>query len=459
MLTRLRGRIYLTVALVAVLFAGAGSMLYIALSRPASSTEFEGFAVVVVVFALALSWVVTESVVQKIKDAVAETQRAVVGLGAGDKSSRARVLHDDELGDLARAFNESAHTLAQKLDMMSAEEAQLRTILDAMVEAVFVTDREGRIVLSNAALQKLAGARVDGRSAVEAIRSAELHDAVALALRGVESSVQIETRLVNEPRVLAAHVSPLPQGSGVVSVLHDVTDLKLADTVRRDFVANASHELRTPLTAIRGFAETLASGGVQDPQLVTRFVGRILEHSVRLQRLVDDLMQLSRAEAPDETFVLEGIDLTAAVVRATRGLEAAAAQKRIKVQIEHDTPGLSVLADERAIDHVLVNLIDNAVKYSSDDGEVTIRTHVLGDHVVIDVSDTGSGIAATHLPRIFERFYRVDPGRSRDVGGTGLGLAIVKHLTQRMGGEVSVDSRVGHGTTFHVKLKLSASSA
>lgn len=460
MLSRLRGRIYFTVALVAVLFVGAGSLLYAALSQPQSShaLEFDGFAVVVVVFALALSVVVTESLVRRLNGSIEETRRAVLGLGAGDITTRARVLEGDELGELARAFNETANTLAQKLETMSAEEAQLRTILDAMVEAVFVTDREGRIVLSNAALQRLAGSRVDGRSAVEAIRSPELHDAVALALRGVESSVQIETRLLNEPRMLAAHVSPLPQGSGVVSVLHDVTDLKLADTVRRDFVANASHELRTPLTAIRGFAETLANGGVQDPQLVIRFVGRILEHSVRLQRLVDDLMQLSRAEAPDETFALEGIDLVSAIARATRGLEAAAAQKRIKMHVEHEATGISVLADERAIDHVLVNLIDNAVKYTGEEGDVTVRTRVADEHVLIEVSDTGSGIAAAHLPRIFERFYRVDPGRSRDAGGTGLGLAIVKHLTQRMGGVVSVDSRIGQGTTFRVKLKRSTTS-
>src|SRR5262249_9674425 len=162
---------------------------------------------------------------------------------------------------------------------------------DAMVEGVFVTDRDGRIVMTNEALVRLAGANVEGRSPVEAIRSAELHDAVTNALHGVESSVQIETRLGPSPRILAVQIAPLPGRAGVVAVLHDVTELKLADPVRRDFVANASHELRTPLTAIRGFAETLLDGAASDPALAKRFLGRILEHAVRLSRLVDDLLE------------------------------------------------------------------------------------------------------------------------------------------------------------------------
>lgn len=459
MFGKLRARVYATLSLITVLLVGAGWVVFQAISRVHAPGEPEigGFILVVSVFALALSIVLGEALVRSLLLPVRDLNQVVSALAKGDQAARARNAHDDELGELARTIDRMAAQFGARFDAMSAEEAQLRTILDAMVEAVFVTDREGRIILTNAALLRLAGARVDGRTAVEAIRSPDLHEAVTLGLRGVESSVQIETRLLTEPRVLAAHVSPLPQGSGVVVVLHDVTDLKLADTVRRDFVANASHELRTPLTAIRGFAETLANGGVQDPQLVSRFVGRILEHSVRLQRLVDDLMQLSRAEAPDETFVVEPVDLASVVARAMRGLEASASLKRIRLVTDHAVPGLRVLADERALDHVLVNLIDNGVKYTPEDGTVTVRSSVDEGAAIIEVADTGGGIAATHLSRIFERFYRVDPGRSRDVGGTGLGLAIVKHLTQRMGGEVSVDSKVGQGTVFRVKLRISTS--
>ncbi len=452
----MRARVYFTVAAVAALLVGAAWLILgpISHSLHHDAAQLVSYGVAVGAFAILLGVVVSEALIRSLEAPVRDLQRVVTALAAGDQSARIRNVEDDELGELSRTVDRMATQIGARLDAMSAEEAQLRTILDSMVEAVFVTDPEGRIILTNAALQRLAGARVEGRTAVEAIRSPELHDAVALALRGVESSVQIETRMATESRVLAAHISPLPQGSGVVTVLHDVTDLKLADTVRRDFVANASHELRTPLTAIRGFAETLA-GGVQDPVLVSRFVGRILEHSVRMQRLVDDLMQLSRAEAPDETFVVEPIDLSTAVARALRSVEAAAAKKRIKLQTDQAIAGVRVLADERALDHVLINLADNGVKYTPEEGSVTVRLRAAEDGwVYIEVADTGGGIAAPHLSRIFERFYRVDPGRSRDVGGTGLGLAIVKHLTQRMGGEVSVESSLGVGTVFRVKLRV-----
>ncbi len=407
--------------------------------------------------ALLLAWLLSELLTRSLTRPLAELARAADALAAGEVSVRVRSPRKDELGLLARSLDRMADAVDARIARMSAEEAQLRTILDAMEEGVFVTDREGRIRLTNAALQRLAG-RVEGRTAVEAIRSPELHEAVEGALRGRASSVTIETRLGVDPRVLAAQVAPLPARSGVVAVLHDVTELKLADTVRRDFVANASHELRTPLTAIRGFAETLADGAIGDPVLAKRFLGRILEHAVRLQRLVDDLLELSRAESPDVVFTLGPVDVGAAVARALRGLERNASDKRITLGAE----GLGaaprfVQADAVALDHVLVNLVDNGVKYTPDGGQVSVRVADAGDDgVAIEVADTGGGIAPQNLPRIFERFYRVDSGRAREVGGTGLGLAIVKHLVQRMGGEVSVESKLGRGTTFRVQLRRAA---
>lgn len=405
------------------------------------------------VVALLLGGLLAELLTRSLTQPVSELARVAAALAAGDVSARLRSERKDELGELARSVDRMADALEQRFTRMAADEAQLRTILDAMVESVFVTDREGRIRVTNAALQRLAG-RVEGRSAVEAIRSPQLHDAVEGALRGVESSVTIETRLGLDPRILHAHVAPLPQRGGVVAVLHDVTDLKLADTVRRDFVANASHELRTPLTAIRGFAETLAEGAIGDPVLAKRFLGRILEHSVRLQWLVDDLMELSRAESPEVAFTLEAVDVAAAVAKALRGLERSASEKKITLGVEGlGGPSLFVRADEVALDHVLVNLIDNGVKYTPDGGQVTVRVRAAGDeHIELEVADTGGGIEPQHLARIFERFYRVDSGRARVVGGTGLGLAIVKHFAQRMGGEVSVESTLGAGTTFLVRL-------
>jgi two-component system phosphate regulon sensor histidine kinase PhoR len=407
--------------------------------------------------ALLLAWLLSELLTRSLVRPLAELGRAADALAAGEVSVRVRSQRRDELGLVARSLDRMADAIDARIARMSAEEAQLRTILDAMVEGVLVTDREGRIRLTNAALQKLAG-RVEGRTAVEAIRSAELHEAVEGALRGESSSVTLEIRVGVESRMLAAQVAPLPARSGVVAVLHDVTELKLADTVRRDFVANASHELRTPLTAIRGFAETLADGAIGDPVLAKRFLGRILEHAVRLQRLVDDLLELSRAESPDVAFTLGPVDVGVAISRALRGLERNAADKRITLSAEGlDDAPLFVEADAVALDHVLVNLVDNGVKYTPDGGRVTVHLDTNPEEgVVIEVSDTGGGIAPQNLPRIFERFYRVDSGRAREVGGTGLGLAIVKHLVQRMGGEVGVESRLGRGTTFRVQLRRAA---
>ncbi len=404
--------------------------------------------------ALLLAWLLSELLTRSLVRPLAELGRAADALAAGEVSVRVRSQRKDELGLLARSLDRMADAIDARIARMGAEEAQLRTILDAMVEGVLVTDREGRIRLTNAALQKLAG-RVEGRTAVEAIRSAELHEAVEGALRGESSSVTLEIRVGVESRMLAAQVAPLPARSGVVAVLHDVTELKLADTVRRDFVANASHELRTPLTAIRGFAETLADGAIGDPVLAKRFLGRILEHAVRLQRLVDDLLELSRAESPDVAFTLGPVDVGAAVSRALRGLERNAAEKQITLSAEGlDEEPIFVEADAVALDHVLVNLVDNGVKYTPEGGRVTVSIDTdTEEGVVIEVSDTGGGIAPQNLPRIFERFYRVDSGRAREVGGTGLGLAIVKHLVQRMGGEVGVESRLGRGTTFRVVLR------
>jgi two-component system phosphate regulon sensor histidine kinase PhoR len=411
---------------------------------------------VVGLVALALGALLAELLARSLVRSLGDVQGAVERLGRGDLTARVRSAREDELGALAREVDRAADAIGERLGKMIEEEDRLRTILDAMVEGVLVTDREGRIVLTNAALVRMTG-RVEGRTVVEAIRSPELRTAVERALRGDESSVQIETRIGGDLRQLAAHVAPLAGRNGVVAVLHDVTSLKLADTVRRDFVANASHELRTPLTAIRGFAETLRDGAVENPELARRFVTRIFEHAVRLGRLVDDLLELSRAESPEATFALESVELGPAVAKVLRGLESAAAEKRIALGMEGLAgPPLRVRADVRGLDHVLVNLVDNAVKYTPEGGQVTVRAREDGAHVEIEVTDTGGGIAPQHLPRLFERFYRVDAGRSREVGGTGLGLAIVKHFVQRMGGEVTVDSKLGRGTTFRVRLERGA---
>jgi two-component system phosphate regulon sensor histidine kinase PhoR len=404
------------------------------------------------VLALAASLVVAELFARRVAGPLSELRRAADALSDGHFDVRVRSRRRDEIGAIGRAIDRMAEQLAERLDAVRAEETRLRVMLDAMDEAVLVTDPAGRVVLSNAALTRLSGGPAIGRTAVEAIRSAELHEAVDRALAGERAKAVFQLDTGREIRIISAHVAPLPSHTGAIVVMRDVTDVRRLDAVRRDFVANASHELRTPLTAIRGFAETLRDGALEDPRIAKRFVGNIVENSIRLSRLVDDLLELSRSESPDARVELEPIDALAIASKVLSSLEGRASEKGVQLGIEGAAAAEPARGDERALDQVLLNLVDNAIKYTPAGGRAIVRFVPDPDDVVIEVADTGPGIGASHLPRIFERFYRVDAGRSREQGGTGLGLAIVKHLTSRMDGEISVESRLGHGTVFRVRL-------
>ena len=383
---------------------------------------------------------------------IAELTRVADELAAGKLDARTRADRDDELGRAGQAIDRMAEELRARIARLRAEEARLAAMLEGMVEAVFVTDATGRIVRTNRAFEALVSGPAGGRTVVEAIRSAELHEAVMRAREGSPEAVDLDVKLGAEVRTLSAQISPLPEKGGVVAVLHDVTDLKQADRVRRDFVANASHELRTPLTAIRGYAETLLDGALGDPATSERFVTTILRHTIRLQRLVDDLLALSRAESLELSMELGPVDVCEVAREAVSATEAQAQSKGIEVRIEIPDDLPPALASPWALDHVLVNLVDNAVKYTPEGGSVVVRSAADDHAVTVDVSDTGPGIPASSRERVFERFYRVDKGRSRDRGGTGLGLAIVKHLVSRMDGEITLDTAPGRGTTFRVRI-------
>jgi two-component system phosphate regulon sensor histidine kinase PhoR len=359
----------------------------------------------------------------------------------GKLEGRVRSERRDALGSLGRAIDEMADQLAERIETVHAETARLRTIVDAMIEAVVVTDEKGTIVMTNAALVALVGRDPVGRTVIEALRSPELGDAVQRANRGDSTRVAFDLR------------TALPKGAGVITVIHDVTDVRRADSVRRDFAANASHELRTPLTSIRGFAETLLDGAIEQPEVGRRFAQNIVDNAVRLQRLVDDLLELSRAESPDVELELEPVSAIEIATKVVRSLEGRASDKGTEVTVKGDAATAWCLAEPRALDHVLMNLVENAIKYSPPKARVAVLVDADAEHVRIRVKDDGPGIAPHHVGRIFERFYRVDPGRSREQGGTGLGLSIVKHLATRMEGDVTVESKLGAGTTFTVTLR------
>jgi len=322
-----------------------------------------------------------------------------------------------------------------------------RELLAAVPDAAAVVAKDGRIRVANTAFDALAaGGKAAGLTPLEATRSAELSEAVRRALEGTARRLEVAL----SRRVQLVHLAPLLRGE-VLLLARDVTDEKRAEATRRDFVANASHELRTPIAAIRAAAETLLVGAVDDPAAARGFVEIVGRHAERLARLTDDLLDLSRLESRQWRFEFAAVEV-APLARQVLELHAAAAGAK-GVALEHAVPErLTVRADARALEQVLVNLVDNAVKYTPA-GRVAIQAARAGGRAEISVADTGPGIERRHLERIFERFYRVDPGRAREAGGTGLGLAIVKHLAQGMDGEVGVESGAG-GTRFWIRLPL-----
>ena len=381
-------------------------------------------------------------------------------LAAGRMGERTRSVRRDELGQIGRALDRLAEELEERQLRLRAQEDRLTTMLDSMAEAVFVTDEDGMIDLTNDALDNLVELDPIGRTVIEVIRDGDLHDAVLNAIESGEWNVPREVafshRLDGHERHFVAQIAPLEHGGGAIGVMHDVSKREAAERLRRDFIANASHELRTPVTAIRGYAETLASGPPKDPAMATRFIDVILRHAHRLEALVDDMVTLSRAESETSDVALEEVNIGAVLDEVVEGLSGKAEAKGIRVDVGALSELPPVYAQARGVDQVLINLVDNAIKYTPEKGRVWIEWSApLGEDVAISICNSGPEIPAKHLPRLFERFYRVDAGRSREIGGTGLGLAIVKHLVASMGGRVGVESEAGE-TRFTVHLPPAA---
>lgn len=373
----------------------------------------------------------------------------------GDLSVRSGGRGTDEFAELGRSLDSMATSLSASLEALRSERDRLGSILEGMQEGVLVLDGENRVALLNPALREmlLLESDVENRPASEVLRQAELLAIFGRARVG-KSPVAEEVELSGiKPRRLLVRAQTLPgEETSLLAVLVDVTDLRRLETLRRDFVANASHELRTPVTAIRSAAETLQEAASQDPEGAKIFMQIIERNAERLHQLVQDLLDLSRIESREFRLDPEPLDLATSIDHATGLIIERARRKGIRVDPEVARHRPPVLADRRALEQVLANLLDNAIKYCPSGARVTVRGEEEGDFVRLSVVDTGPGIEPTHLPRLFERFYRVDAGRSREVGGTGLGLAIVKHLVDAMGGTVAVESTPGKGTTFSFTL-------
>jgi two-component system phosphate regulon sensor histidine kinase PhoR len=374
-------------------------------------------------------------------------------MAEGDLAQSVPVPGSDEIAELGVALNRTAVALREKIERLGDEQAKVRTILDGMTEGVVALDDRGRLLLLNPSARVMFGVEngaSEGRSFVEVIRQKGLLDLIE-EVRASGAPARHELELgppVN--RVVAARGAPLglgPGSGGVLLVLHDVTELRRLERVRSEFVANVSHELRTPLTCIKGYLETLLDGALDDRTHARRFLEIAGTHAERLDRLIDDLLELSNIESGRVTFVPVRLDLGDVVAGVAAMFERRTAQSHQTLE-RAVPPGLVVHADRDRLVQILVNLVDNAVKFTPESGRIGIEAGPGPDgRVEIRVRDTGIGIPSTDLPRITERFYRVDKDRSREVGGTGLGLAIVKHLVQAHGGELRIDSVLGQGTT------------
>lgn len=380
-------------------------------------------------------------------------------IGKGEFGRRISVTTRDELGDLAMVMNDMTTRIKGQFECISAEKSQLDTILRSMGEGLMVTDAKGNITMVNPAFRSLFSIQEDvsGKQLIDITRHPALQNAFKTVIAtGKERREEITIQLNNERTILTHWVPLMENGEfkGIVAVFHDISDLKKLEIIRKDFVANVSHELRTPVTVIKGYAETLLEGGLgNNPERVGRFIEIIHNHADRLANLIRDLLSLSELESGNLDLGFAPINIESVVKRSSTLLEQNALNKGITIdrcRIKNLPP---VLGDPGRLEQVLVNLLDNAVKYTPGNGSVTIFAAELGDMVQMSVSDTGAGIPPKDLPRIFERFYRVDAARSREVEGTGLGLAIVKHIVQLHGGAVSAESTPGKGSTFSFTLK------
>jgi len=391
---------------------------------------------------------------------VVEMQSIARQMSEGSFLVRAPTRSTDEIGTLGRSLNVMAGRLREKIEDLEREQAKITAILDAMVEGVIAVDGQEHILLMNErarAMFGLGSGRGEGKPFLEVIRNSDLHE----IFRGLLEASPVSREVVLSspaPRILginAVRLGLAGERAGMVMVLHDVTALRQLERVRTEFVANVSHELRTPLTAIQGYLETLLSGALEERENARRFLEIVLRHSERLGRLLNDLTDLSNIELGKVTLRRELVRVAEVVASVLAIIGPRAARTRVAVTAEIPAVLPAVPADRDRLAQVLINLVDNAVKYTPEGGSVTVTARERGDGTIeVAVTDTGIGIPPADLPRITERFYRVDKARSRELGGTGLGLAIVKHLVVAHGGDLRIESEPERGTTVRFTLPI-----
>lgn len=382
-------------------------------------------------------------------------------IASGDLEQRIEIQSNDEIGLLSHHLNVMVETLRNNFREMAEERNKMQAILASMSDALLTVDQVGRVMLLNPAAEAMFGKKggeVEHKYLLEVIRNYEI-DKLVKEILASGMPLEIETRLFPTTNQIfkiygAPIISAQKRVVGVALTIRDITNIRRLEQMRTEFVANVSHELRTPLTSIRGFVETLLEGALEDPQVSRRFLGIINKEAQRLQQLIEDLLALSKLENNPRGIRAGRAQLMSVLDGVLATVNPLAREKGVSLEVEIPE-GLPLLAiGENYLSQVLLNLIDNGIKYTPAGGRVTVRARLEDKGLRVEVEDTGIGIPAESLPRVFERFYRVDKARSREMGGTGLGLAIVKHIIEAYGGNVGVASQPGQGSRFFFTLPV-----
>jgi two-component system phosphate regulon sensor histidine kinase PhoR len=411
--------------------------------------------------AMALAFWLVRRIIRPLQELTEGAER----IAAGDYGRGVYAAGTDEMGMLARSFNRMSERLATQFAQLEEDRQQLRAILSGMVEGVVALDADQRILFANdraAQLLEFQAQAAVGRKLWEVFRQRSLQEIVGRALTAAEPCQEELSWNGMAARSLTVHAARLwgSRARGAVLVLHDTSELRRLERLRQDFVANVSHELKTPLSVIKACVETLLDGAMEDAQHRSTFLEQITEQADRLHALILDMLSLARIETGAEAFEFQAVAIEPAVASCLEHHRARAeAQGHTLQQLPPATATpVAAWADEEAVSQILDNLVDNAVKYTPRNGLIQVRWWAEADEVCFEVVDDGIGIAERDLIHIFERFYRVDKARSRELGGTGLGLSIVKHLVQAMHGNVRATSQLGKGCTFSVRLPRAPAS-
>lgn len=394
-----------------------------------------------------------------------EMTRVAQLMSEGDFGQRLDIERQDEMGELAAALNHVAETALQRMETITTNRNQLAAIITGMVEGVIAVDYHQKIIHMNKAAGEMIGktpADCLGKPLSAVTRIDPIRDAISRSLR-FKQTVQSQLEMPSPQGdrffdLYAAVLQEVPaQPSGAILVIHDLTELYRSEIAQRDFVANASHELKTPVTAIQGLAESMLEDSQMAVEIRTRFLHKVHNQSLRLANLIADMLTLSRLES-DVTGTFKPVDMTLLVNSTYSDMESIARQRKVKLTAQVTKNPVPVFGDEKSLGQLLTNLIDNAIKYSTSGGQVRVALNTTNDQAIVEVEDDGIGIALSEQERIFERFYRVDKARSKELGGTGLGLAIVQHIAQLHNGVVELDSSLARGSLFRVILPLAERS-